>query len=149
MDAEGKLREKVVSFRDAVERVNQELSPIDYDYNKSEGWQFLFTMKQNEIFVFPNEKTGFNPNEIDLMDNKNYQQILPNMFRVQSLSVVYYGAQSVKDFIFRHVYETTVTKNEKSLFGSTYRQLKSFEPLRGIVKIRINHLGDIVHVGEY
>ncbi len=28
----------------------------------------FITMKQNECFVFPNEKTGLNPNEIDLMD---------------------------------------------------------------------------------
>lgn len=149
MDKEGKLREKVVSFMDAVERINQKLNPIDYDFNKSEGWQFLFTMKQNEIFVFPNEKTGFNPSGIDLMDKNKYKEILPNMFRVQSLSVVYYGNQSVKDFIFRHVYETSVSQNDKSLYGITYRQIKSFEPLRDIVKVRINHLGEIVHVGEY
>lgn len=140
MDAEGKLREKVVSFMDAVERINQKLNPIDYDYNKSEGWQFLFTMKQNEIFVFPNEKTGFNPRDIDLMDKMKYQEILPNMFRVQKIAA--------NNYFFRHIYETTV-EIKKELSGLTYKPQLTWIGIVGIVKIRINHLGDIVQVGEY
>ena len=42
-------------------------------------------MKQNEYFVFPNEKTGFNPMEIDLLDPNNYAVISPNLFRVQKI----------------------------------------------------------------
>ena len=73
-DAEGNLQEHIVSFFEATMRASQHLPVIERDYNKELGWQFLFTMKQNEYFVFPNEKTGFNPNEIDLLDPKNYAE---------------------------------------------------------------------------
>jgi CRISPR-associated endonuclease Csn1 len=43
-------------------------------------------MKQNEYFVFPNEQTGFNPQEIDLMNPENYHLISPNLFRVQKIA---------------------------------------------------------------
>ena len=49
------LDEVVVSFFEAVTRANLGLPIIDKDYRKSEGWQFLFSMKQNEYFVFPND----------------------------------------------------------------------------------------------
>ncbi len=147
-DANGKLQEKVVSFMEAVERNNQNLSIIDYDYKRSEGYEFLFTMKQNEIFVFPNEKSDFDPTQIDLLDPKNYKVIVPNMFRVQKFSVVYYGESAVRDYVFRHIYETTI-EDFKELRNTTYIQLKNNQALDGIVKIRINHLGKIVQVGEY
>ncbi|MCS3265446.1 hypothetical protein NXX78_02100 [Bacteroides fragilis] len=50
------LEEVVVSFFEAVTRANLGLPIIDKDYKTTEGWQFLFSMKQNEYFVFPNEK---------------------------------------------------------------------------------------------
>ena len=81
-DENGNLQENVVSFFEAVTRRNLGQPIIEKDYKKSEGWQFLFSMKQNEYFVFPkiqkiekiNEETGeitekevvtFNPKEID------------------------------------------------------------------------------------
>ena len=47
------LEENVVSFYEAVSRKNLGLPVIDKTYKASEGWQFLFTMKKNEYFVFP------------------------------------------------------------------------------------------------
>ena len=67
----GNLQEQIVSFFEAVVRAQQGLPIVDKTYKQEEGWQFLFTMKQNEMFVFPNEITGFNPSEIDLLDPKN------------------------------------------------------------------------------
>ena len=78
----------MVTFFDAVTRVNLGLPIIDKDYKASEGWQFLFSMKQNEYFVFPNKKTGFNPKEIDLLDADNYGLISPNLFRVQEILLI-------------------------------------------------------------
>ncbi|NLH55945.1 MAG: type II CRISPR RNA-guided endonuclease Cas9, partial [Rikenellaceae bacterium] len=49
-DEQGALQEKVVSFFEAVTRVNQGLPIIDKGYNSYLGWKFLFTMKQNELF---------------------------------------------------------------------------------------------------
>ena len=140
-DSKGNYQENVVSYYDAVSRVvEQGVGPIDYNYRRDEGWRFAFTMKKNEYFVFPNQETGFDPNEIDLMNQDNYTIISPNLFRVQKLSS--------KNYFFRHHLETTVTNNDESLRNITWKNIRSTNGLKGIVKVRINHLGQIVHVGE-
>lgn len=138
-DEKGNLQEYVVSFYEAVERVNQGLPIIDKTLNAYLGWKFLFTMKQNEYFIFPNEQTGFNPVEIDLLDPKNNKLISPNLFRVQKFTI--------KDYFFRHHLETNV-EDSLRLKNTTWKR----EGLGGIckiVKVRINHIGQIVKVGEY
>jgi CRISPR-associated endonuclease Csn1 len=97
-------------------------------------------MKQNEIFVFPNEKTGFDPHEIDLLDSNNRALISPNLYRVQKISSKYYN--------FRHHLDTTVEEN-KELRGITWNRIQSLDKMDKIVKVRINHIGQIVAVGEY
>lgn len=139
-DAEGNLQEPIVSFFEATMRASQHLPVIERDYNKELGWQFLFTMKQNEYFVFPNEKTGFNPNETDLLDPKNYAEISRNLFRVQKLSSKYY--------VFRHHLETTV-EEKKELLGEKWKRITAINKLNNIVKVRVNHIGQIIAVGEY
>lgn len=145
-DQDGKLQEKVVSFFEAVERVNQGLPIIDKYYNQHLDWQFLFTMKQNEFFVFPNENTGFNPNEIDLLDPKNKKLISPNLFRVQKISS--------KNYMFNNHLETiaidgTILKDKKQLKSIMYHFIQTPSYLENIIKVRSNHLGDIVSIGEY
>jgi len=147
-DENGNLQENVVSFFEAVERVNQGLLVIDKTFNQHLGWKFLFTMKQNELFVFPNERTGFNPQEIDLLDPKNKKLISPNLFRVQKFSKVFYENSAVREYVFRHHLETTVNE-VKELKEVSYKNIKSLGYFDGIVKVRTNHLGDIVSVGEY
>ena len=71
-DPEGKIQDDVVSFFEATVRAKEGLPVIDREYKKQEGWEFLFSMKQNEYFVFPNEETGFDPKEVDLMNPDNY-----------------------------------------------------------------------------
>ncbi len=146
-DADGNLQENVVSFYEATMRANQGMPIIDKTYRKNEGWQFLFTMKQNEYFVFPNPETGFNPNDIDLLDSKNYHLISPNLFRVQTMSKVEYGNSVVRDYKFRHHLETNVQDN-KLLKDITFKQFKSLEFAKHIVKVRVNHIGQIISVGE-
>ena len=140
IDKDGNLQEHVVSFYDAVVAVTFRDPVVDKAYNKSKGWQFKFTMKQNEYFVFPNEKSGFNPNDIDLMDPDNYALISPNLFRVQKLTT--------KDYVFRHHLETSV-EDKAELRDVTWKRIQNVNGLKGIVKVRINHLGQIVAVGEY
>lgn len=147
-DEKGNLQENVVSFYEAVARSNQGLPIIDKTYNQHLGWQFLFTLKQNEMFVFPNEKTGFNPNEIDLLDPKNKKEISQNLFRVQKFSKLIYGNSAVREYVFRHHLETTID-DRKELKDITFKNIKSLPNFEGIVKVRINHLGDIVSIGEY
>lgn len=143
-DEKGNLQEEVVSFYEAVARKNNGDNVIKSQHEK--GWEFLFTMKQNEMFLFPNEENGFDPMGLDLKDENNYSKISPNLFRVQSISSKYY--------IFNNYLETLVAngdtfKNKKELSKITYNFLQSPSKLIGIVKVRLNHIGKIVHVGEY
>lgn len=108
----------------------------------------MFTMKRNEYFVFPNEKTEFDPKEIDLLDPKNYAEISKNLFRVQTMSKVQYGNSFVRDYKFRHHLETTLNDN-KNLRDITYKQFKSLNFANSIIKVRVNNIGQIVAVGEY
>lgn len=136
-DAKGNLQEKLVSFYEAVIRVNENLPIIDKAHKEKEGWQLLFTMKQNEMFVFPND--DFDVNEIDLMDAKNASRISPYLFRVQKIAT--------KDYFFRHHLETTVDDN-KNTKEIAWKRL-GLNRIGGIKKVRLNHLGQIVQVGEY
>lgn len=138
-NAEGNLEESVISFMDATQRASLGLPIIDKEFCKSEGWKFLFSMKQNEYFVFPNAETGFNPNEIDLMNPENYAVISPNLYRVQKFTN--------KDYFFRHHLETNV-ENNNSLKGVTWIR-SGLSGVLNIVKVRINSIGQIVSVGEY
>ncbi|MDR0893440.1 MAG: type II CRISPR RNA-guided endonuclease Cas9 [Mediterranea sp.] len=139
-DANGELQESIVSFFEATTRASLGLPIVDKAYKAEEGWTFLFTMKQNEYFVFPNEEAGFHPNEIDLTNPENYARISPNLFRVQKLAS--------KDYTFRHHLETSV-EDVKELRDITWKRIQSLDKLENLVKVRVNHLGDIVAVGEY
>lgn len=145
-DSDGNLQDNVVSFFEAVERARQVLPIINKEFNSDLGWSFLFSMKQNEYFVFPS--STFNPNEIDLTDDKNNALISPNLFRVQTLSIVKYGNSTIRDFKFRHHLETSVD-DKKELKEIAYKQYKTILPLENAVKVRVNHIGQIVKIGEY
>lgn len=143
-DEKGNLQDDVVSFYDAVVRKNLGLSVINKDHEK--GWEFLFSMKQNEYFIFPSE--SFNPEEIDLLNPENYHLISPNIFRVQKYSKLDYGNSSVRDYVFRHHLETTLN-DSKELKDISYRSIKSLSYFENIIKVRLNHLGQIIHTGEF
>lgn len=149
LDDEGNLQDgEAVSFYEAVTRKIQGLPIIDKTYNSDLGWKFLFSLKQNECFVFPNKESGFNPAEIDLLNQNNYPEISKNLFRVQKISRLNYGKSIVRDYVFRHHLETQLD-DRKELKDITYKSIKSNSYLVGVVKVRLNHLGEIVHVGEY
>jgi CRISPR-associated endonuclease Csn1 len=133
-DENDNLKEEVVSFFEAVTRQNQGLPIIKKQHEL--GWEFLFTMKQNEYFVFPNEETGFDPSEIDLLDPTNYAKISPNLFRVQKLTS--------GDFWFRHHLETQIDVNPL-LKDITFKRI-GLSSLKNIEKIRVDHLGIIISV---
>lgn len=134
-DANGNLQEDCVSFYKAVERANQSLPIIDKILNKDIGWEFLFTMKQNEMFVFPAD--DFYPAEVDLLNPENAGIISRSLYRVQKIGS--------KDYTFRHHLETTVTND----LDFTFKRIRSVDGLKDIIKVRINHIGKIVSIGEY
>ena len=146
------LGEKIVSFYEATSRAIQHLPIIDKTYNQSEGWQFLFSMKQNEYFIFPRYDADgniiFNPLEHDeewFKNPENYAEISPNLYRVQKIAT--------KNYFFRHHLETTVAE-QKELKGITYKPQLGLNGIGKngnafILKVRINNIGQIVSVGEY
>ena len=142
-DEKGNFQEEVVSFYEAVHRVNAGLPIVWKDHPEYPDWEFLFTMKQNEYFVFPSN--DFNPDEIDLLNPDNANLISPHLFRVQKIAK--------KNYVFNHHQETEaisgeILKNKKQLSGVTYFFIQTPTNLKGIIKVRINHLGQIVKVGE-
>ncbi|PLW89791.1 type II CRISPR RNA-guided endonuclease Cas9 [Mucilaginibacter sp.] len=146
-DEDGNLQDEVVSLHKVItERVNVGLPIIDRTYNQHLGWRFLFSIKQNEYFVFPS--ADFDPSEIDLFDPANYALISKHLYRVQKFSKLTYGNSAVREYVFRHHLETSVD-DKKELKNLTYKSVKSLPYLENIVKVRINHLGKIVKVGEY
>ena len=80
------------------------------------------------------------PTEIDLTDPKNYAQISPNLYRVQKFSSSFY--------VFRNHLETNV-EEPTMLKDTTWKSIRSIRNLDGVVKVRVNHIGEIVEVGEY
>ncbi len=141
-DQDGNFQEEVVSFFEAVVRKNQDLPIVNK--NHPSGWKFLFTLKQNEFFVFPS--SDFDPSEIDLLDERNYYLISPYLYRVQKISR--------RNYVFNHHLETRAVDNEllktkKELSKVTYHFYQTPEHLRNIKKVRLNHLGKIVQIGEY
>lgn len=145
-DVNGNIFDEVVTFYEALARIN--LGEPTVKRVHEQGWELLFTMKQNEYFVFPNEKTGFNPHEIDLMDEKNFALISPNLFRVQKFSKVTYGNSSVRDYVFRNHLETSIN-DRKELRDTSFKVFKSLSGIDKLAKVRVNHLGNIVQIGEY
>ncbi len=139
-DADGLYQEQVVSLMEALQRKLAGVPVVDRDFKKDLGWSFVFSMKINEMFVFPNPATGFCPEDIDLTDSANYAEISPNLFRVQEISS--------KDYRFRHHLET-LNENTPELRDVTWKRIRSLKFLSGVVKVRIDHIGRIVAIGEY
>jgi CRISPR-associated endonuclease Csn1 len=136
-DENGNYQDELVSFFTAVTRATAIPSMPIIQREHPNGWKFLFTMKANELFVFPSDE--FNPSEVDFTNPKNYQLISRHLYRVQKLSLRYY--------VFRHHLETNVEET-KELFGLTWKRITNNSNLKGAFKVRLNHLGEIVKIGE-
>lgn len=140
LDEKQTIHEMVVPLFEALNRINQGLPVINRSYHSDCGWKFLFSMKVNEMFVFPDEASSFNPKDIDLTRPENASIISPHLFRVQSLSK--------GDYWFRHHQETSI-EDDSALKNITWRRIKSCQKMMDVVKVRIDNLGRIVGVGEY
>lgn len=142
-DIDGNLQDVAVSFLEATTRKALGQPVVDTEFNSSLGWKFLFSMKQNEYFVFPDLEHGFDPKEIDLFDPKNKAEISKRLYRVQKMSKTDGG----RDYFFRHHLETTVEDNN-ALMGISFKRLRNVKALEGVIKVRVNHIGDILPAKE-
>ncbi|KPE52491.1 type II CRISPR RNA-guided endonuclease Cas9 [Chryseobacterium indologenes] len=152
-DENGKYNDKVVSFWEAVaiglRNVTEYGNPypiINRNHNDELG-EFYFSMQINDLFVF-DLKHSENPqeeNEINFFDVENRKQISDKLFRVQKMSKKSNG-QFVSDF--RHHLETSVIRNDMILKNITWISISKNSDLERLTKIRVNHLGEIIKVGE-
>lgn len=146
---EGKFIDKVVSFWEAVNIGSLNIQqtgkpyPIIERKDSPEYGIFQFSMMINDMFVF-DLKHSENPteNEIDFFDKKNRPVISKKLFRLQKMSKKSSGAFDVH---FRHHLETTVDRNIPEV---TWINISSNKLLERVTKIAINHLGEIIKVGE-
>ena len=152
-DENGKYNDKVVSFWEAVAiglqnvKEHKKPYPIINRNNDDELGEFLFSIQINDLFVF-DLKHSENPqeeNEINFLDTKNRKLISDKLFRVQKMSKKSNG-QFVSDF--RHHLETSVTRNDLVLKNITWTSISKNSDLERLTKIRVNHLGEIIKIGE-
>ena len=54
----------------------------------------------------------------------------------------------MREYVFRHHLETSVDE-KKELKDVTFRNIKSLPYFENSIKVRINHIGQIIKVGEY
>ena len=161
---DGTIEDDIVTFFDAVERSRQGLPIVDKNKNQSLGWKFLFSIKQNEYFLLPQQaekididtgeistQTTFSPKDLSpeyIMNPDNYAELASHIFRVQSISKTRQKFGDVRIYLFKQQYISGSQKSSSHLKGITYHQICSAKDLAELVKIRVNHLGRIVSVGE-
>ena len=134
-DEHHELHEVVVSFFDAVESGIHGKPIIDRTLNADKGWRFMFSLQQNDCFVFPDK--GFDPLAIDLTARENYALISPHIFKVQTISK--------GDYRFRHHHDATKDFNSR-LKNLTWKRIRTLNDLKGIVKIQITKTGRIEYI---
>ncbi len=147
---EGKYLDKVISFWEAIEigRVNVQQTgkpyPIIKRSDDPELGKFQFSMQINDLFVF-DFKHSENPqeeNELDFLSSGNRPLISKRLFRLQKMSKKGNGSF---DIHFRHHLESSVDRSVPEL---TWINIQSNKQLARLTKIRINHLGEIIKIGE-
>lgn len=149
---DGKYIDKVVSFWEAINIGNLNIQqtgkpyPIIQRKDNSEYGIFQFSMMINDLFVF-DLKHSESPkeDEINFLDAKNRQVISKRLFRLQKMTKKSSGAFEVT---YRHHLETSVNRSQIELKGITWNEQGSNTHLARLTKIRINHLGDIIKIGE-
>ncbi len=146
----GVFKDKVVSFYEAVAiglqniRESGKPYPIINRNDDPELGVFQFSMQINDLFVFDlkHSKHPQDENELDFFDMNNRKTISKKLFRLQKMSKKGNGQFDVH---FRHHLETTVNRNIKEL---TWINISSNKYLGRLTKIRLNHIGQIIRVGE-
>ena len=163
-DPEGNYHEHVCTFWHAVERKKYNLPVIIK--NTNEVWDRIFlhpevdypdsfleklppancllelSMQQNEMLILEMQKKEFE----DALEQKEYSIISKHLYVIWSLSN--------RDYWLRHHLETKNTELksiERSKEVKRYFRCKSLKAFFSLspIKVRVNHIGEIVSVGEY
>ncbi|UXP31500.1 type II CRISPR RNA-guided endonuclease Cas9 [Reichenbachiella agarivorans] len=152
-DENGKYKDKVISFWDAVGIGLANINATDMPYpiidksNDPDLGDFHFSMQINDLFVFDliHSENPENENEIDFFDPLNRSTISSKLFRLQKMTKKASGAFEVT---YRHHLEASLNRSTMDLKGLTWDEHGSNTHLARLTKIRTNHLGQIIKVGE-
>lgn len=152
-DEKGNARSKLISFWDAVEsglqNIREQGSPYPIINRRDDPTYgtFKYSMQINDLFTIDlfHSETPENENEINFWDPINRAKISQCLFRVQTISSTDSGSLDIR---FRHHLETKVERNEKALRGITWDRFSSDKNLSRLTKVKINHLGEIIKIGE-
>lgn len=149
IDENGKIREKVVSFWEAVEIGKQNILQKRTPYpiinrEDNELGRFLYSMQINDLFVF-DFKHSLNPQndfEMNFFDELNYAKIAPKVYRLQKMTKKSSGTFEVN---FRQIFESSINRDLKNI---TWNRITSNDDFKKISKIKLNNIGQIIKVGE-
>ena len=103
----------------------------------AENYYISFYFKRSLFVLY---KQYFSFCRIYLLDPDNYSAISPNLFRVQKMAT--------GNYYFRHHLDPSV-EIELKLKNITWKCITNPNNLEGIVKVRVDHIGNIVSIGEY
>lgn len=154
INSEGKIEEHICTFWHAVDRKRFDLPVIIKDpkvvWDKiitdnielpasfieklpADGWVFMESMQQNEMFVFGLDN-DIVTEALRLNDKKT---ICNNLYRIQKLSKRYY--------VFRHHLETSVKMSEDKKMTKKFMIISSIGSYisNNPIKITIDYLGDM------
>ncbi|MBK6731395.1 MAG: hypothetical protein IPG60_10715 [Bacteroidetes bacterium] len=129
-DENGKLYDIVTTFWEAVERKKEGLPIINKTH--PDGYEFLYSLQQNEMFVFNPEKTE---------EQASVNEISKRLYRVQKISKKSDGSL---DVWFRHHLETELIDDINSKSSMRYINTRSTQKLQSLTKIRVDNLGQII-----
>lgn len=152
-DEQGNTRSRLISFWEAVEtglhnlRENNKPYPIINRQVDPLLGTFKFSMQINDLFTIDlfHSENPVEDYEINFGDPANRARISERLFRVQKMSTTDSGQLYVN---FRHHLETSVKNESPALRGITWERFSSDKNLLRLTKIKINHLGDILKIGE-
>lgn len=105
--------------------------PIIDKKDLTEDLKYKYSLQKNDLVLI-----GLNPFELDLNDFSNRKIIAKHLFRVQKMSKGQY--------VFRHQFQTTIDIN----VDFSMKSISSLKYFQDVYKIKLNHLGDIIKIGD-
>jgi len=122
--------------------LNSELPESFLNKLPADNMNLKFSMQQNEMFILGLSKEGFD----QAVKNNDKSLLSKHLYLVWSISN--------NDYYFRHHLETknTELKNISTAKDSKrYFRFKSLGAINGMnpIKVRLNHLGEIIRIGEF
>lgn len=143
VNSEGKHEQRIISLIDCVNRHVKGLPLTDEEEMRGKGYRLLLSIRRNELFVFPDEETGFDPTQIDVFSPENRGIVAEHLFKCQKITM--------GEYVFGHQYSTKSFGNDKAdtiIKGHIWKSIGSLKFFDKVVKIRASHTGDVLPASD-